>query len=153
MLLIIAAPDVRDHLSDREVSTVLFPPASIGSMVGELPRALDISEQWIPITIQEYSKSSLILSSAKRFSSSTYLYFGAICDILWYHRFWKAWFLADYLNLSQVPWYLVFDRGYLQKSSQVPTTTYWYLRRFDTNRYLRYFNFTIQQNSNNIQTT
>ena len=25
MLLIIAAPDVRDHLSDREVSTVLFP--------------------------------------------------------------------------------------------------------------------------------
>ena len=72
MLLIIAAPDVRDHLSDREVSTVLFLPASIGSMVGELPRALDISEQWIPITIQEYSKSSLILSSAKRFSSNGY---------------------------------------------------------------------------------
>jgi len=37
MLLIIAAPDVRDHLSDREVSTVLFLPASIGSMAGELP--------------------------------------------------------------------------------------------------------------------
>ena len=73
MLLIIAAPDVRDHLSDREVSTVLFLPASIGSMVGELPRALDISEQWIPITIQEYSKSSLILSSAKRFSSCQYM--------------------------------------------------------------------------------
>ena len=72
MLLIIAAPDVRDHLSDREVSTVLFLPASIGRMVGELPRALDISEQWIPITIQEYSKSSLILSSAKRFSSCQY---------------------------------------------------------------------------------
>jgi len=69
MLLIIAAPDVRDHLSDREVSTVLFLPASIGSMVGELPRAHDISEQWIPITIQVYSKSSLILGSAKRFSS------------------------------------------------------------------------------------
>ena len=63
MLLIIAAPDVRDHLSDREVSTVLFFPASIGSMVGQLPRALDISEQWIPVTIQEYSKSSIILSS------------------------------------------------------------------------------------------
>ena len=72
MLLIIAAPDVRDHLSDREVSTVLFLPASIGSMAGELPQALDISEQWIPITIQEYSKSSLILSSAKRFSSNGY---------------------------------------------------------------------------------
>ena len=72
MLLIIAAPDVRDHLSDREVSTVLFLPASIGSMVGELPRAHDISEQWIPITIQVYSKSSLILGSAKRFSSGGY---------------------------------------------------------------------------------
>ena len=69
MLLIVAAPDVRDHLSDREVSTVLFLPVNIGSMAGELPRAYDISEQWISITIQEYSKSSLILSSAKRFSS------------------------------------------------------------------------------------
>ncbi len=68
MLLIIAALDVRDHLSDREVSTVLFLPASIGSMVGELPRDLDISEQWIPITIQAYSKSTLILGSATRFS-------------------------------------------------------------------------------------
>ncbi len=58
MLLIIAAPDVRDHLSDREVSTVLFPPAKIGSMAGELPRAHDISEQCISITIEEYSKSS-----------------------------------------------------------------------------------------------
>ena len=58
MLLIIVAPDVRDHLSDREVSTVLFFPASIGSMVGELPRAHDISGQWISITIQENIKSS-----------------------------------------------------------------------------------------------
>jgi hypothetical protein len=40
MLLILAAPDVRDHLSDREVSTVLFLPAKIGSMAGELPRTL-----------------------------------------------------------------------------------------------------------------
>ena len=48
MLLIIAAPDVRDHLSDREVSTVLFLPTSIGSMVGELPQTLDISGQWLP---------------------------------------------------------------------------------------------------------
>ena len=52
MLLTGPAPGVRDHLSDREVSTVLFLPASIGSMVGELPGALDISGQWIPITIQ-----------------------------------------------------------------------------------------------------
>jgi len=72
MLLIIAAPDVRDHLSDREVSTVLFLPASIGSMAGELPRALDISGQWISITTQEYRKSSLMFCSAKRFSSCVY---------------------------------------------------------------------------------
>ena len=39
MLLILPAPDVRDHLSDREVSTVRFLPANIGSMAGELPRA------------------------------------------------------------------------------------------------------------------
>jgi len=58
MLLILAAPDVRDHLSDREVSTILFLPTSIGSMVGELPRALDISGQWISITIQQNMKSS-----------------------------------------------------------------------------------------------
>ena len=72
MLLILAAPDVRDHLSDREVSTVLFLPANIRSMAGELPRAHDISEQWITITTEEYSKSSLILGSAKRFSSNGY---------------------------------------------------------------------------------
>ncbi len=72
MLLIIAAPDVRDHLSDREVSTVLFLPASAGSMAGELPRALDISGQWISITTQEYRKSSLMFCSAKRFSSNGY---------------------------------------------------------------------------------
>ncbi|MGB5749456.1 MAG: hypothetical protein WBM69_20925 [Desulfobacterales bacterium] len=58
MLLIVAAPDVRDHLSDREVSTALFLPANIGSMAGELPRAHDISGQWISITIQEYMQSS-----------------------------------------------------------------------------------------------
>lgn len=58
MLHIKAAPDLRDHLSDREVSTVLFLPTSIGSMVGELPRALDISGQWLPITIQKNIKSS-----------------------------------------------------------------------------------------------
>ena len=40
MLLILAAPDVRDHLGDREVSTVLLLPAKIGSMAGELPRTL-----------------------------------------------------------------------------------------------------------------
>ena len=62
MLLIIAAPDVRDHLSDREVSTVLFLPTSIGSMVGELPRALDISEQWIPIMLQASQTPTQLLS-------------------------------------------------------------------------------------------
>ncbi len=40
MLLIIAAPDVHDPLSDREVSTVLFLSAKIGSIAGELPRTL-----------------------------------------------------------------------------------------------------------------
>ena len=39
MLHIITTPAVRDHLSDREVSTVLFLPANIRSMAGELPRA------------------------------------------------------------------------------------------------------------------
>ena len=38
MLLIITTPGVRDHRSDREVSTVLFLPANIESMAGELPR-------------------------------------------------------------------------------------------------------------------
>jgi hypothetical protein len=38
MLLITPAPDVRDHLSDREISTVLFLPAQIMSKAGELPR-------------------------------------------------------------------------------------------------------------------
>jgi len=32
--------------------------------------------------------------------SSTYLYFGEICDILGYHRFSKGWFFTDYLNVS-----------------------------------------------------
>ena len=44
MLLTIATPDVHDHLSDREVSTVLFLPANIGSEAGELPRTLTISQ-------------------------------------------------------------------------------------------------------------
>ena len=42
MLLIIPTPDVGDHLSDREVSTVLFLPAYIGSKAGELPRTLAV---------------------------------------------------------------------------------------------------------------
>ena len=44
MLLIIPTPGVRDHLSDREVSTVLFLPANIGSEAGELPRTLAVSQ-------------------------------------------------------------------------------------------------------------
>jgi hypothetical protein len=37
-------PGVRDHLSDREISTVLFLPANIGSKAGELPRTLTVSQ-------------------------------------------------------------------------------------------------------------
>ena len=44
MLLIIPTPDVRDHLSDREASTVLFLPAYIGSKTGELSRTLAVSQ-------------------------------------------------------------------------------------------------------------
>ena len=44
MLLTTPAPDVRDHLSDREISTVLFLPAQIMSKAGELPRTLTISQ-------------------------------------------------------------------------------------------------------------
>jgi len=44
MLLIISTPDVRDHLSDREVSTALFLPAWFRSKAGELPRTLTISQ-------------------------------------------------------------------------------------------------------------
>ena len=32
--------------------------------------------------------------------TSTYLNFGGICDILGYHKFSKAWFFTDYLNIS-----------------------------------------------------
>jgi len=39
MLPTTPAPGVHDHLSDREVSTVLFLPANTRSMVGELPQA------------------------------------------------------------------------------------------------------------------
>ncbi len=49
MLLIIAAPGVRDHLSVREISTVVFFPASIGSMVGELPRATISQDSVCPL--------------------------------------------------------------------------------------------------------
>ena len=44
MLLTISASDVRDHLSDREVSTALFLPAYIGSKAGELPQTLTVSQ-------------------------------------------------------------------------------------------------------------
>jgi hypothetical protein len=58
MLLIIATPDVRDHLSDREISTVLFLPANIGSMAGELPRAQQYLRTVDIHTTQENIKSS-----------------------------------------------------------------------------------------------
>jgi len=73
MLLTISASDVRDHLSDREVSTALFLPAYIGSKAGELPRTLQYLRA---VDIQYHSrirKSSLMLGSAKRFSSAIYL--------------------------------------------------------------------------------
>jgi len=72
MLLTISASDVRDHLSDREVSTALFLPAYIGSKAGELPRTLQYLRA---VDIQYHSrirKSSLMLGSAKRFSSNGY---------------------------------------------------------------------------------
>jgi hypothetical protein len=85
MLLTISASDVRDHLSDREVSTALFHlsdrevstalflPAYIGSKAGELPRTLQYLRA---VDIQYHSrirKSSLMLGSAKWFSSFEYL--------------------------------------------------------------------------------
>ena len=42
--LAILTSGVRDHLSDREISTVLFLPANIGSKAGELPRTLAVSQ-------------------------------------------------------------------------------------------------------------
>ena len=56
MLLTTPAPDVRDHLSDREISTVLFLPAQIMSKAGELPRTLTISQD---------SKYSVLYSKIK----------------------------------------------------------------------------------------
>ena len=44
MLLTTPAPDVRDHLSDREISTALFLPAQEMSKAGELPRTLAVSQ-------------------------------------------------------------------------------------------------------------
>jgi hypothetical protein len=102
MLLTISAFDVRDHLSDREVSTALFLPAYIGSKAGELPRTLQylraVDIQYalflpayigskageLPRTLQylravdiqyhsRIRKSSLMLGSAKWFSSFEYL--------------------------------------------------------------------------------
>jgi len=70
MLLTTAAPDVHDHLSDREVSTGLFLPVTSESKTGELPRALTVSQ-----TSNKFLTSEGILSqmlywySAKRFSS------------------------------------------------------------------------------------
>jgi hypothetical protein len=59
LLLIIATLDVRDHLSDREVSTVLFLPANIGSMAGELPR----TEQYLrTVNIHYYSRKRKVKS-------------------------------------------------------------------------------------------
>jgi hypothetical protein len=44
MLLTTAAPDVHEHLSDREVSTGLFLPVTSESETGELPRTLTVSQ-------------------------------------------------------------------------------------------------------------
>ncbi len=58
MLLTITTPGVRDHHSDREVSTALFLPANIGSMAGELPRTLQYLRAVNITTIQENMESS-----------------------------------------------------------------------------------------------
>ena len=58
MLLTITTPDVRDHHSDREVSTALFLPANIGSMAGELPRTSQYLRAVDIPTIQENMESS-----------------------------------------------------------------------------------------------
>jgi len=58
MLLTITTPGVRDHHSDREVSTALFLPANIGSMAGELPRTLQYLRAVNNPTIQENMGSS-----------------------------------------------------------------------------------------------
>ena len=34
--------------------------------------------------------------------TSTYLYFGGICDIFWYHRHSEMYFSPDYLNIGTV---------------------------------------------------
>ena len=57
-----------------------------------------------------YMEFGLRFSMAKYFEflriwiieiSSTYLNFGAICDILWYHRFLERSVSTDYLNISK----------------------------------------------------
>ena len=58
MLLTITTPGVRDHHSDREVSTALFLPANIGSMAGELPWTLQYLRAVNITTIQENMESS-----------------------------------------------------------------------------------------------
>ena len=59
MLLTIATPDVHDHLSDREVSTVLFLPAKHRERGWRTSSdSNNISGQWILSTIQENLESS-----------------------------------------------------------------------------------------------
>ncbi len=62
MLFTITTPGVRDHHSDREVSTALFLPANIGSEAGELPRTLQYLRAVDFSTIQENMESSLIIN-------------------------------------------------------------------------------------------
>jgi hypothetical protein len=74
MLLTILAPDVRDHLCDREISTVLFLPTNIGSAAGEPPRTLAVSQDSKKtLSLQEVSSQVELLNiSTKWFSSSNY---------------------------------------------------------------------------------
>jgi len=85
MLLIIATPDVRDHLSDREVSTALFLPAnSIGSMAGELPRA----QQYLrAVDIHYHSRIRDVKSDFKFREAVQFIY---ISEIIQNSRYWQV---------------------------------------------------------------
>lgn len=72
MFLTSAAPDVRAHLSGREVSTGLFLPVTKnGNQTGELPQTLTVSQTSKEMITFTDFKSQIIFikTSAKRLSS------------------------------------------------------------------------------------
>jgi hypothetical protein len=73
MLLTIATSDVHDHRCDREISTVPFFPANLGSEAGELPRTLAVSQDSrYSLPFKETWSQVAIVNSAQRFSSCSY---------------------------------------------------------------------------------